>query len=245
VNFTNVPWMFTLLATDDVQAPLVAGALGARRRFSVVTTADHDAASAWRTIGAQETMRSLPAPILQLAVDPSSTEDASRLRDLARGPSESVLVLAPPRAAARIVRALRAAGFTGALIGGATLGRRAFSEEAGAAAEGVLFPLLFDADCPEAAGFVARYRERFGSEPDYLAAHAHDAARLLVAAVRSAGPNRALIRDALAVSPQTPGAAGAVTWDPTGRNTRPPALGIWHDGRARRVAQGAATTSPE
>ena len=57
--------------------------------------------------------------------------------------------------------------------------------------------------------------------------------RLLIAALGRAGANRALIRDELVALAPWPGAAGVVTWDATGRNVRPLAIGMWRGGRAR------------
>jgi branched-chain amino acid transport system substrate-binding protein len=242
VNFTNVPWMFTLPATDDRQAPLIAHALVDRRAnegWSVVTTTDRDAASAWRTIDAAPALHGLPAPLHQIVVAPVQADYRESLVDVARSGSQAVLVLAGARDAARIVRALRSQGYHGQIVGGATLGRRAFVAEAAADAEGVVFPLLFDPEQPEARTFVSRFRARWGTTPDYLAAHTYDAVQLIADAVRRAGPNRVLIRDALATSPASPGVSGPIAWDPTGRNRRPLTLGIWHDGRTGRPREGS------
>jgi len=147
----------------------------------------------------------------------------------------AVLVLAGARETARLVRALREVGFEGRLVGGAPAGRRPFLEEAGASAGGVFFPLLFDVEDPAAARFASLHRERYGVPPDYLAAYAYDATRLLIAAIRRAGPNRALIRDALVDLAPWPGVTGPVVWDLTGRNTQPVGLGVWRGGQARRA----------
>jgi branched-chain amino acid transport system substrate-binding protein len=238
VNFTNVAWMFSLLATDDVQAPLIAQALvdgGAGQGWSVVTTTDRDAASAWRMFKKAPALRALPAPSFQLILERPQTDDAATIADVVGGHNRAILVMAGARDAARIVRTLRAAGFHGRIVGGATLGRRVFGEEAGAAAEGAQFPLLFDDTHPEAAAFVSRYRERWKTTPDYLAAHSYDAVRLVTDAIRRAGPNRALIRDALAQTPTWPGVTGPIGWDSTGRNTRLPTVGVWRAGLVQRA----------
>jgi branched-chain amino acid transport system substrate-binding protein len=242
VNFTNVAWMFSLLATDDVQAPLIAQALvdgGAGQGWSVVTTTDRDAASAWRTVKKSPAMRALPAPSFHLVLERSQTEDAAAIANVASARNRLVLVIGGARDAARIVRTLRAAGFRGRIVGGATLGRRVFGEEAGSAAEGVAFPLLFDTTRPEAAAFVSRHRERWKTTPDYLAAHSYDAVRLVADAIRRAGPNRALIRDALVQTATWAGVGGPIAWDLTGRNVRPVTLGTWRSGRSVPAAPGA------
>jgi ABC-type branched-subunit amino acid transport system substrate-binding protein len=230
VNFTSVPWMFTLLATDDRIAPILADALladPAEQTWAVVTTADRDARVTWRALRTALAARGARAPAIHHAIPPAVPVDPGVAADVVRTGVGRVLVLAGARDSARIVRALRSAGFTGRVVAGAPAGRRVFQAEAGPAAEGVLFPLVFDVDCADAAAFKRAYEARWGASPDYLAAHAYDAARLVIEALRRAGPNRALVRDALvALAPWT-GAAGAVKWDRTGRAERRPFLGAW------------------
>jgi len=70
----------------------------------------------------------------------------------------------------------------------------------------------------DAAKFARDFAARFGVRPDYAAAHAYESARMLAAAIRAAGLNRARIRDALRdLSPWT-GAAVHLRWDPLGQN---------------------------
>jgi branched-chain amino acid transport system substrate-binding protein len=147
-----------------------------------------------------------------------------------------VVVVAPAREAARLVKSLRSAGFDGAILGGATLGRRPFIEEAGGDGEGVVFPLLFDPQRAPSA-FTARYRERFGVEPDWLAAHAYDAVRLIAAAVHEAGLNRVRIQDALRAIVPWDGVTGRIAWDPTGRCVREIGLGTFRAGRVVPVEE--------
>jgi branched-chain amino acid transport system substrate-binding protein len=236
VNFTSVPWMFTLLPTDDRLAPVLVDAVldgtgGAA--WAVVTTSDRDTRVAWRAVRVVLAARRLPAPAQQLVVPAAGPDYGSAATDVVRTGARAVLVLAGARDAARLVRALRAAGFPGTIVGGAPSGRRVFGEEAGPAAEGVVFPRLFDADAPEAVAFSRAFSNRWGVAPDYLAAHAYDAVRLVAEAVRRAGPNRALVRDALVALAPWRGATGTLSWDPTGRAVRAATLGTWSKGRAR------------
>jgi ABC-type branched-subunit amino acid transport system substrate-binding protein len=236
VNFTSVPWMFTLLPTDDRLAPVLVdavlgGAGGAA--WAVVTTSDRDTRIAWRAVRVVLAARRLPAPAQHVVVPAAGPDYGVAAADIVRTGARAVLVLAGARDAARLVRALRAAGFPGTIVGGAPVGRRVFGEEAGPAAEGVVFPRLFDPDAPEAAAFSRTYSKRWGVAPDYLAAHAYDAVRLVADAVRRAGPNRALIRDALVALAPWRGATGTLSWDPTGRSVRAARLATWNKGRAR------------
>ncbi len=238
VNYTNVPWMFTLLATDERIAALLAEALGDEGAWAAVTTTDRDAAAAWRALRLARAKRRACAPLLHVAL-PVSSGDTTAIAELAEAGAPTVLVLAGATDSARIVVALRRHGFTGRILGGAACGRRPFRERAGDDVRGVSFPLLFGAERPEARAFVSRYRARWGEAPDFLAAHAYDGTRLLVDALRRAGANRALVRDALVALAPWSGVTGRVAWDPTGRNLQPLAMGAWQ-GRSVRPLAGVA-----
>ena len=68
------------------------------------------------------------------------------------------------------------------------------------------------------ANFERRYRERTGSAPSVVAAQAYDAVRLIAAALRHAGPNRARLRDALTNTRNFAGASGPITFDHAGND---------------------------
>ena len=109
-----------------------------------------------------------------------------------------------------------------ALFGSHAMGRARFRELAGPVAEGARFPLLFvpDRSDKNAALFVAHFTSERRHPPDYTAALTYDATRLLLEAIRRAGPNRARIREALTQLSPWPGIAGPIHFDGTGQNTR-------------------------
>jgi ABC-type branched-subunit amino acid transport system substrate-binding protein len=114
------------------------------------------------------------------------------------------------------------------------MGRRRFLQEAGPAAEDVVFPWLVEppADSPVPAAF----RKRYGREADFAALGTYDAVQLLVAAIRRAGLNRAQIGDAIRELAPWPGVGGAIQWDSLGSNRRPVQLGTIRQGRVVFVA---------
>ncbi len=230
----NVPWLFSLPPSDATIAEMLAGeAAPPAGRLAVVAGADHDAHAELvafrRALG---TRKAVPAALVEVPADDADLASVARAA-LAPSPTR-VVVLASPVQAAAIVRAVRAAGFGGPLLGGAGLARAAFARAAGAAAEGVAAPALVAP--PLDAAFADAYEARWGEPPDAAAALGADALRIVAAAVRAAGLNRARIRDAVrALSPWS-GASGRVSWDPRGRNERRPALATWHAGRLVRGA---------
>ena len=155
-------------------------------------------------------------------------------RALVAHPAALVLI-ADASGSAWLVREARAAGFEGEILGGPAMGRRRFLEEAGPAAEGAIFPLLFEAG-KKWSDFEIRFQKRFQRSPDYAAACTYDAVQLLVAAVRKAGLNRARIGDAIRGLSPWDGVAGVIRWDTLGGNTRPARLGhVRLEGRGQRA----------
>ncbi len=70
---------------------------------------------------------------------------------------------------------------------------------------------------PEVAGWVKKYKEKFGQTPDALGTLAYDATNLLLEAIRKAGSNDPLkIRDALAAIKGFKGVTGESTMDGNG-----------------------------
>jgi len=261
VNLAGVPWMFSLAPADDLQVPALAEALlrSARGRpFVILSSTAHDARMTTEEL-LSELARRGATPALHLTFSPGlrGPQDlAVQLERTKKTAPAALVVVAGAADAARVLRAAREAGLSAPVFGPAVMGSRAFLREAGPAAEGVVFPRLFDpAHNDRARRFVRRFRARFGYPPDYRAAYAYDAVRMLVEAVRRAGLNRARIRDALRDLAPYEGVTGTVRWDPTGQNLHPVTLGTVRAGRVvpyrtasaeptHRVAQTASSRPP-
>ena len=84
-----------------------------------------------------------------------------------------------------------------------------------------------------ASEFSERFEARWNGAPDYAAYHAYDSTRLLVAAIRRAGLNRAQIRAALAELSPWKGVSGTIRWDEIGRNSRGARLAAIRNGQVR------------
>ncbi|MGA2621109.1 MAG: ABC transporter substrate-binding protein [Thermoguttaceae bacterium] len=232
VNRANVPWIFSCVPGDDLLAPILADDMATRaggKPLVIVSADGHDA-----RVFTEELVRCLAklrlAPRLQFECNPRTTDAAELASRVGRSGAEAVLLAAGAADSARWVKALRDGGYRGLVFGGPAMGRSRFVIEAGAAAEGVLFPLLFE---PGAAGtaFAANFSRRSGSPPDYAAAHAYDAVRRTVAAVRQAGLNRARIQDAVRSQSPWEGVAGPAAWDNLGGLVRSVRIGTISQGR--------------
>ncbi|HEY6551756.1 MAG TPA: ABC transporter substrate-binding protein [Vicinamibacteria bacterium] len=234
----NVPWLFSLPPSDEAQALLIKGALLKAARagaFAIAAAADHDSHAALAVVRRVLPADRAPATVFEFAArDADLPALAQKLTQ--RRPS-ALLVLAPASLAGRLVAAIRTVGFHGPIFGGVTLATNAFRRAAGQAAEGVGAPLPAEAG-PGWPAFVDSYERRWGDRPDQAAAHAYDTVRLVTAAVRRAGLNRARIRDAVRDLAPWTGSSGVVRWNRQGRNERALAIGTWQGTRFVALGPG-------
>jgi ABC-type branched-subunit amino acid transport system substrate-binding protein len=237
VNLANVPWMFSCLPADHLQAPILAQAVAlhiGQKPFILVSAVDHDS-----HLFTVELTRSFAQykllPSYQFEFEPKE-KDFTELADIIIETKAHTLVLiAGAEQSAHIISAVRERNFAGTIFGGPCMGRRSFFEEAGKAAEAVIFPLLYTPR-KESDGFEKKISSRFGYRPDYLAAHTYDTVKLLIDAIHKAGLNRARIRDAVRDLSPWAGVTGAVRWDKLGGNSRTVQLGTVKAGLAISVS---------
>lgn len=221
INLANVAWMFSLPAADDRQADLLARTLTESSdgdRLTLVSATDHDSRAATAELK-KALARHGGAPLYHFEIEPGAAPFERLLEHVGASRPSTIVVVAAPAETARLVTELRRSITGGRIAGGPAMGRRLFLEQAGAAAEGVLFPSPCD-PAALAGAFAHAYLSRFGRHPDCAALQTYDATRLLIAAIETAGPNRALIRDAVeALSPWS-GKSGEVRWNRFGQNER-------------------------
>lgn len=230
IHMAGVPWMFSVVQGDDLHAAMLASALHGRS-VAILSATDHDSrafAGNLKTAFAGERVNIR----LHLEFDPGRPDLSETARSASDAQAEAVVVIAAARDSARAVKALRQANFTGLIAGGPWFGRALFARQARTAADGVLFPWVG----PPAPAFRDRFDARFGGQPDYAAACAYDSIRIVIAAIREAGLNRARIRDAIAAMAPYEGASGHIEWDEFGQNRRPPALAAIQSGQPLAVS---------
>ncbi len=226
VNLANVPWMFSCLPGDHLQAPNLARAIASgsgQKPFLLVSAVDHDS-----HLFTLELTRSLDkyrlVPSYHFEFEPQEKDITELVNKIIEVKAYALVLIAGAEQSAHIISAVRQKSFTGPVFGGPCIGRRSFLEEAGRAAEGVIFPLLYNPR-KVSDSFDKKFTSRFGYHPDFLVAHTYDSVNLLIAAIHKAGLNRARIRDAVReLSPWT-GVTGTIEWDTLGGNTRTVRLG--------------------
>jgi branched-chain amino acid transport system substrate-binding protein len=215
VNLANVPWMFSSLPGDDLLAPALGQKLMdcvGSDRFVVVAANDHDSHQFAREL--ERYLSAISRPPAFRFVFESRTMPEYLSRRIVQAQPSAVVVVANARESAAIVRSLRQEGFSGKVFGGPAMGRRCFRKAVSDTA-GILFP------CPAPSGiddFSRIFAKRFGFYPDYAARYGYETTRLLVAAVRRAGLNRALICDTVRDLSPWSGSAAAIEWNNLGQN---------------------------
>jgi ABC-type branched-subunit amino acid transport system substrate-binding protein len=247
VNLAGVPWMFSVAPADHLWAPVLAENLAATAdsgAFALIAVTDHDSRLATEAV--LDALIALDrAPSYRLDLRPDTTELDSSLARLNLAELTSLLLVAGPEDGARLLRQLRTFGFEGTVFASPSLSRRLALERAGAAAEGLRLPLLW-APRPGSASsqtFERLFRKRTGFDPDWATAHTYDATRLLLDAIRTAGPSRAGIRQVLVELSPWRGVTGRIEWDPTGQNMRPvTTMATVRDGR---LSSGDPASPPE
>jgi branched-chain amino acid transport system substrate-binding protein len=213
VNSANVPWLFSCMPDDGVLMAAIGDALLASRgrdSFILASATDHDSrimAEAFLSI----VHRERSGPQRHLEFQSESYRLPGLAKQIAESGAEAVVVLAGASDSVALVRELRAAGAESVIFGGPSLGRDLASK------------------------FGERFEARWSVAPDYAAYHAYDSTRLLVAAIRRAGLNRAQIRAALAELSPWKGVSGTIRWDEIGRNSRGARLAVIRNGQVLAV----------
>jgi ABC-type branched-subunit amino acid transport system substrate-binding protein len=145
VNLANVPWMFSLAPGDHLLAPVLAAEIVTRTgngHFVIVSADDHD--SRLLVVELKKALTKHRAVAKREVVVRQRTEDLDRVvGQLVQVSPDVAVIIADANDSARLVSALRSEEFTGPILGGPAMGRRQFLEEARDAAEGVVFPMIW------------------------------------------------------------------------------------------------------
>jgi branched-chain amino acid transport system substrate-binding protein len=226
-TLAGVAWMFSCAPSDTAIAralvdEILASFPRARARITLLAGTDHESRMTTREI-----MRELSShdrlPDARFDLAPGVAISEPVLSALHDAPPDIIVLIAGVEDSARWVRAVRDRASKQPLVfGSPAMSRSHFRTLAGRSAEGVRFPMLWVPDDSGAAGsdFVAQFVAQRGHEPDYAAVRTYDSTRLLLTAIRHAGPNRARIREALVALSPWPGLAGPIRFDGTGQNTQ-------------------------
>ncbi len=234
-----IPFAFRCLADDRLQGRALAAYMFGVKDYRRIVLVNQLSRYGLMGIGEIRTLaRRLGREVLLQMQFNSGQKDFSALADrMARLKPDAMVVWGLYYESARLVKALRDRGITVPILGGDGLVSPEFIAQAGPAAEGTVVTYPFDAerDDPRTKDFLERYRKKFGGEADSFVAHAYDSTRIVVEAIRSAGLNRARIRDAMAATKNFPGVTGPISFDGTGNFMGEVKLAVVEGGKFKKL----------
>jgi ABC-type branched-subunit amino acid transport system substrate-binding protein len=183
--------------------------------FTLITSTEHDS----RTFTAKLTRAFAVdqlSPAAQIEFDPVSLAAKDVAQRAIKLKNDSIVLVANTAETRALLEELRAGGFKGAIFTGPWGTSISPTDKV----RSVVVPKL--GDVPE--DFRKRFARHYGHDPNYAAAHAYDAASILVVAIRKAGLNRVRILDAVRGGSPWQGVTGTIEWDTLGQNRREPRL---------------------
>lgn len=178
--------------------------------------------------------RRIGKPILfELRFGLGDKDFSSQLQKIKDSSADAVVLWTDSDEGALIVRQMREMGITLPVYGNDRLVEQEFLEVAGEAAEGLVVVYPFDptSSNPGLKSFTEKYKERFGEDPEWIAAHAYDGMNYIIDAIRHAGLNRVLIRDWMTDQDTYEGVTGTVILDPSWNDIGPVMMAEVRDGQ--------------
>jgi len=219
VTKAGVPWAVRVVARTDQEAEALFAAAQQSVRpplhWWAIVPAGRPGRAVRRDLEAASRFASTPLDRVVDCGEPN-TGVGPLVHPIVTAAPDGVLLWLPPSQAGTAAAALRAAGYGGCLAGPSQLDSPEFVAAAGAAATGTL-ATSFRADAglrARADRFERQFHQAYNEAPDFSAAAAYDAARVLIGALRRAG-NGAGYRQ-FPVSLPTEGVTGVLHFDDSG-----------------------------
>ncbi|MGD0156908.1 MAG: ABC transporter substrate-binding protein [Terracidiphilus sp.] len=232
---TTVPWYFTDLQDDRVQAFTLARHIYSElrlKRIALLRVNNRYGRMGVPQFRNASTRLGHPVVIEQKFM-PGDTDFTHQLQIIRDSRVDGVVLWADETETANILKQMRAANMKQRAFGSyRTLGPDMLAE-AGSAAEGfeAVFPYDPTRKDPRWLSFNHRFEARFHEQPEQFASLAYDAMNALLDSICKAGLNRARIHDALADIEQYDGVTGHMVFDPNQKNVAPMYLGTVHNGQ--------------
>jgi len=233
VDYANVPWVFRCAPADISQVDLLVDYARKQgfKNLVALTQIEREAHTGFQRLNEKLERERLPlaAHLQYPSADP--TQVVARVGEFA---PDAILVWGSARTAIPLIEGLRSAGICVPVLGPSALATREMASKSSSVGKVVVAaPFDLSGNSGSLISFAARFRARSGSDPSALACYAYDTARLVVAAIESAGLNRARIRDALA-GIAFEGITGRIAFDSLRGNSATPVLMTARNGRWER-----------
>ncbi len=194
------PFFFRTVPADDLQAEVLAKWVHESGARSVAVVYTNNSWGKPLADGFEAKFTALGGKVLMSEGVAENTTDLRTVVAKLKGVANLDAVVSPtyPKEGGTLVRQAKELGLAVPLFGGDNWGSPEFRTVAGDAAEGVRYTAPADSKSPAYAGFVGRYKAKFGEEPDIFAAYAYDAAMAVFKAIGACGSTEGeKVRDAL------------------------------------------------
>ena len=232
---TQIPWLIRVFPDDRQQAyklaPLVVHERGCKR---IVVLRVNNRPGRVGIKPFMDAVRRLGCPVLQeLRYKEGDRQFDKQVAVIKQADPDAVVFWGNPEEIGPAAAQIRAAGVKAQFFGNDRLLDEVFTKAAGHAAEGITVAYFFDTNKTDSAwtDFVKRFEKRFQMRPDIFAAYGYDGARILIDAIRKAGPNRFRIRDVLANLDEFNGVTGHIRFDGRWDNISPMTTATFRNGR--------------
>jgi ABC-type branched-subunit amino acid transport system substrate-binding protein len=231
---TYVPWYFTDLQDDRVQAYTLARRIYTElglKRIALLRVNNRYGRMGVPKFRNASVRLGHPVVIEQKFM-PGDMDFSRELEIIRDSRVDGVVLWASENEAAGILKQMRSMGMKQPVFGSyRTLGPELLSEAA-SAAEGfeAVFPYDPTRKDPRWLDFNRRFEARFNEQPEQFASLAYDAMNVLLNSICEAGLNRARIHDALADIEEYDGVTGHMVFDPNQKNVAPMYLGTVEHG---------------
>jgi ABC-type branched-subunit amino acid transport system substrate-binding protein len=216
----DIPWIFRMGASDVTEARVMAEEVYRERRLTrvmLVTVQDHDGLRGVEAMkDAAAAMAVAEAEVITM--DPLRPDVGEVVKRMVAESPEAVVIWMDAETARSLLRAMKAAGVKAVYFLPEAAAEAGYG--VGDSGRGGVWTVGADGENTVVRGdFWRRYAQATGAAPSVVAMETYDAVTVTVRALRTAGANRARVRDELAKVQKFDGAAGRVSFDREGNNT--------------------------
>jgi branched-chain amino acid transport system substrate-binding protein len=231
---TGIPWYLTTIQDDRVQSYTLARRiytdLGLQRIALLRVNSRY---GRFGILKFKDASRRLGHPVvLEQKWMPGDMDFRRQLRIINESRVDGIVIWGDAKEAGTILKQMRAMGMKQPAFGSFRTIEPGFLATAGPAAEGfeAVYPFDPTRDDPGWVAFKQRFKNKYGKEPEALAALGYDTMNILLQAICRGGLNRGKIRDALTGLEGYKGVTGDMVFDPNCKNIVPLYLATVKDG---------------